>query len=87
MVHGIAMSWIRLSDFYVHAFCKTSVSSHMILTEPVKAFQPHCLKHAFALYSYSEDVSKNEMFKLSKLRPLQEADLKYGLYIFVEKEN
>ena len=31
--------------------------------------------------------SKSEMFKLSKLRPPQEADPKYGLYIFVEKEN
>ena len=58
MVHGITRSWTRLNDFPFHAFCKTCVWSHMILTEPVNAFQPHCLKHAFTTYSYSEDVPK-----------------------------
>ena len=63
-VHGITRSWTRLSKFHFHAFCKTCVWSHMILTEPVNSFQRHCLKHAFAIYSYSKDVPKGRYLNI-----------------------
>ena len=37
-----------------HLSFKTSDGSHMILAEPVKVFQPNCLKYAFELNYPSE---------------------------------